>query len=268
MIDIWGGRYTQYDWFLRSERTDCRYEVVFLALEHYFALTGHFPETLDELSDIGFLPIRPRDPITGEVIHFDSSSDSRDYLNTTLSASATEWTISCPMAQFPTGQSRNYERHIDIGDMLHDEYLTKFPDVSSSRGSLFSELFNELTFDYYCRRNRMPADMDDLLDGLWFVNTKKFRDDKRIDLSGPGQFMFGLDPYMQMAVGIWTDHNNTKYFQTFGYSPWPVSGWIRVPDLKEWSERMNASILSCSDWRDIDPEQYRPPIILWRCCIE
>ncbi|HDS30606.1 MAG TPA: hypothetical protein ENN67_06120 [Firmicutes bacterium] len=243
MIGGIGGTKTQNDWYLRCVWSPKRIETIRTGLDFYYAANSSFPSSFTELSDKGYFPLRPLDPITAEPIEYavyPETSDDFDHLS--IDSSTDEWRIT---GQSPdlTGSWFQFTWEIpapqDFWAKLSNNRSKWYPNDVAMRGAMLGEVFRMLLMDYQMRRARLPESSDDLLDGLWIVNDEWAKDNPDLNLFEPGVFVFGLFEDSPKAFAWWTDLSGQVYSETWKYNPWRTSGWLSPPQPEDYEGATN-----------------------------
>ncbi len=240
MIAIWGGELTKESWFLQSESWG-RISELTRGLEHFCAYFRRLPNSVDELEDQGFLPIRPTDPVSGQPICYgEDPSANDDFVHVGVTCYASSWAFCYQYPKFPDGRWAQVEEEFEAPKTEEDfceQLRSRYPSIRAMRGALLASMLNMMVYYYVWRRNKMPTTAEEMLDGLWYVSANWARDTEAVDPTEPGSFLFSLDRSMESAFAAWRDEEGYSYQLQYRYSPWPTGGWNRVPTLNEYYDR-------------------------------
>lgn len=278
MIAIWAGNLTHQEWFLRRQRANQPVVFLNLALQNYYILNHEFPRDIAQLDDIGFLPLEPLDPITEESYQYGPHiGDSEDILSIGVDTSSEAWVINLPSYD-ELGDLQIYSFDL-VQDILFrskifqnyyfSEIEREYPEAEAMRGYHLASRLNSILYDFVTRRNDIPKNDVELLDGLWIVREDWATCDLSLDESLTGVFIFGIDHTAECAFARWTDTEGKEYCIAWEYSPLPDYGWDYVPTWNEYAQRFSdgcyGSLLGSS--YSINGSNFDLSLVLWKCNI-
>ena len=273
-IGIWGGKLTSEPWFIRFATVSWRFMNLRTGLEYYFAVHNEYPRSWEQFAESTFYPIRPLDPVTSEPLRYDCQPRSNDdFTNIGIEASPAQWRIAYQAPSMPDGEWVHLEIEIDPferhDEAYYEDIRSSWPTAASVTGAVLAESLDTVLWHYVHRRNEIPSNADDLLDGLYSAEPWAASRTGLI-LSHPGTFVFGVDRDRGWAAAIWRDEAGQVYSKLHDYSPWPEDGWDHVPTWPEIAYlQADASYSNpyTEGVGDFDPSTYVPPTVLWTCSL-
>ncbi len=233
MIGGWGGLKTHESWFLRTVWSPQRVNLLIEGLKYFYIQNGAFPSSFDEFSQSSFLAFTTVDPVSFKQINYNHPITSMDdYLNLIVDPSSTEWTITGRQPNFPGGEWIEAVWQIDPVKYSWDRLVTHnnstYPNAVAMKGAYVANCLFRILWERENRRNSMPVDATDLLDGLWIVNYDWAADNPNFAYQA-ASFQFGLDSDRHRVVAIWTDLEGSVYSETWVWNPWPEGVWRTLP---------------------------------------
>ncbi len=264
LIGAWGGEKTHEDWFIQCVQSQMRVNLLRHSLEFHYAKTLKFPSGMDELDSIGYYPIRPLDPLNYQPIVYGSELESdTDFNNVILETSETEWKITGNTPSYPDGTWYEYTWDFEHPDgpwlNIAMQRSSDFGNPVAMRGAMLSTAFSYIVWNFEKRRAELPANQEELLDGLWYVHDEWAEFSEDIEISDTGVFVFGLYPSEMKSAAIWTDPYGNIYREAWLWDPWPA-GWNEIPSV---GERTGIHSAQCDPPNDFEG----PEVVLWQCSL-
>jgi len=264
MIGAWGGDYMFEDWFIQSVRQPKRLDMFFLNLNFVYALIGSYPDSMESLDELGYLPFGVIDPISGESVTYNKWPKAQDdFANMMIDASENGWYFTHQYVMFPDATWHQGYYAVELPDVFQEELAQsrkdKYQSPLAMRGAMFAYDLYFILWDYENRYREMPLDSEQLLDGLWEVRYDWAEDVKGYNFIQPGGFIFGYDSDLGIVYAEWRDEAGNPYNRAWRWDPWPT-GWDHVPIPGEDRGEQGAPVSGT----DIG---FMPDTILWTCSL-